>query len=223
MALMRRASRALVASMGANVVLLGVVALKVRLVGLRVIAQKLAGRPAELPDFAGIARTRFLPGAEGLVTFLGDSQVEYAPLLEMLDLPYRNRGLGHARIANVLDWLDPVLAEHPRHLVVMIGSNDVYFGVPLADSLAAGRRLLDRIAEHTGCAATFLSVPPVSGHEATAAQLNAALSELVTERGYAWLDITPTLSAMAWTDDTLHLNAAAYRAIAPALRAALPD
>lgn len=218
---MPRASRPLIASMSLNAALLALVALKVRVMGLRVIAQKLAGRAPELPDFAGIARARFLPGRQGLITFVGDSQVEYAPLLEMLDLPYRNRGLGHARIANLLDWLDLVLAEHPPLLVIMIGSNDVYFGVPLADSLDAAGRVLDRIAEQPGCAATFLSVPPVPGHEGAAAQLNAGLSALVTARGHSWLDLTPTLSSMTWTDDTLHLNPAAYRAIAPLIAAAI--
>lgn len=218
---MRRASRPLIASMTLNAALLAVVALKVRVMGLQVIAHKLARRPPELPDFAGIAQARFLPGRQGLITFLGDSQVEYAPLLEMFDLPYRNRGLGHARIANLLDWLDLVLDEHPQHLVIMIGSNDVYFGVPLADSLAAAGRVLDRLAAQPGRAATFLSVPPVPGHEAAAAQLNAGLSALVTSRGHTWLDLTPTLSAMTWTDDTLHLNAAAYRAIAPLIAAAI--
>jgi hypothetical protein len=93
-----RRSAVLPASLALNAALLAVIGLKLRLKGLRVAAQALAERAglraAASMDFATIAAERFPSRARGAVTFLGDSQVEHAPLLDMLDLPYRNRGSG---------------------------------------------------------------------------------------------------------------------------------
>jgi lysophospholipase L1-like esterase len=171
-------------------------------------------------DFAALADEAFVPVEPGCVALVGDSQVALAPWLELFTR-YRNRGLPGAKIADVAAWIDGVLADDPAHLVLMIGSNDVYFGVPRAESLAAARDLLDRIAARRSCPVTVVSVPPLAIDRHAARTLNEALAKLVTERGFRWLDIVPTLSAMDWTGDGLHLNAAAYRAVAPVLLAAL--
>lgn len=211
-----------VGSVVLNVVLLAVVALKVRVAGVKQVLERLGLREPARRDFAALARARFPAVPTHATCFVGDSQVELAPLLDMLELPYRNRGLSGARIADVASWLDGVLAEAPRHLVLMVGSNDVYFGVPLDQSLAAAAGLFAQLAG-AGCPVTVLSVPPLVGREAAAARLNDGLAALAGEHGLAWIDLTPALAGLAWSDDTLHLNAAAYRAISPLIAtAALP-
>jgi lysophospholipase L1-like esterase len=171
-------------------------------------------------DFEALASESFGPSEPGAVALVGDSQVALAPWLDVLT-HYSNRGISGAKIADVAAWIDGVLAADPVHLVLLIGSNDVYFGVPLDESVAAARQLLDRIAKRSHCPVTVLSVPPIEVDERAAHRLNDALEKLVLERGFRWLDIVPTLSAMDWTEDGLHLNAAAYRAVAPAVRAVL--
>ena len=171
-------------------------------------------------DFAAVAKQAFAPSEPGCVALVGDSQVALAPWLETLT-SYRNRGLSGAKIADVEAWIDGVLADTPAHLVLFVGSNDVYFGVPRAESLAAAGRLFDRIAQGAQCPVSVVSVPPLPGDKRAARALNTGLAELAAEHGFAWVDIGPTLAAMEWTEDGIHLNPAAYRAVAPLLAAAL--
>jgi GDSL-like Lipase/Acylhydrolase family len=208
----------LAASLVVNVLLLLLVGRRLRQQGLREVLIRAGVRRAGNADFARAARL-FVASAPGGVVFVGDSQVARAPLLEMLT-PFRNRGIARATIANVEAWFDGVLAEDPAHVVLWIGGNDVYFGLPLPESVAAMRRLLDAVARQ-GCVATLVSAPPLPGREAAIGELNAALAALAVERGCGWVDLVPTLAEMAWTDDGIHLNAAAYRAVAPSLAAAV--
>jgi lysophospholipase L1-like esterase len=204
------------ASLGVNVLLGAALARRLR---RRILLR--AGRiQAPKRDFAALAGASFGPAEPGAVALVGDSQVALAPWLDLLT-GYCNRGLSGAKIADVSAWIDRVLADDPAHLVLMIGSNDVYFGVPREESVAAARALLDRIAKRSACDVTVVSVPPIEVDKRAAHELNAALEKLVVERGFRWLDIVATLSAMDWTEDGLHLNPAAYRAVAPALKAAL--
>jgi lysophospholipase L1-like esterase len=184
-----------------------------------VLIRKGLRRPADA-DFAAAAQATFPPLDADCVVFVGDSQVARAPLLDMLTR-YRNRGIARATISNVSAWIDGVLAGEPGHVVLMVGGNDVFFGVPLTESMASANRLLDTIGERQGCGVTMVSVPPLPGREEAVAEINAALAALATERGHGWVDLVPILSVMHWTDDGIHLNAAAYRAVAPALAAAV--
>lgn len=207
---------ALIGSLVLNGLLLALAAVKVRSVGVAHVVDRLRRRPPARPDFGELARGRFVDASDGAVIFLGDSQAAQAPVLDMLGLPVRNRAIGGARTSDLLAWIDQVVAERPGHVVLMIGSNDVWFDRPLAESAAALREVLGRLT----CGVTVVSVPPIVGREGAAARLNAAFASVVAECGQRFVDVTETLSALAWTDDTLHLNPAAYRAIAPLLATA---
>jgi GDSL-like Lipase/Acylhydrolase family len=208
-----------IASLVLNVLLLGLLGRSFYRHGLREFVIKHGIRRLTDRDFAAAA-TVFVPGAPGGVVVIGDSQVANAPLLDMLT-PVRNRGLARARISNTLSWIDGVLAEQPSRVVLMIGSNDAYYDVPVADSVSSAGQLLDRIGQQPDCAVTMLSIPPLPGHERAVIELNGGLMALALKRGCAWVDLTPTLAAMHWTDDSVHLNAAAYRAVAPLIASGL--
>lgn len=187
---------------------------------LRRRATILAGR-IQRPEDDFVAASRRLPPCEpGSVVLVGDSHVEHGPWLETLT-PYRNRGLSGAKIADVSAWIDGLLAAEPAQLLLVIGSNDVYFCEPRKASVAAARRLFDTLAEKARCPVTVMSIPPLPADRRAVNSLNRTLAELAAERGFGWVDVGPTLAAMDWTVDGLHLTPEAYRAIAPLLTAAL--
>lgn len=170
-------------------------------------------------DFAAAGR-RFAPLDPGTVVLVGDSHVEHGPWLDVLT-QFRNRGISGAKIADVAAWIDGVLASRPAQLVLVIGSNDVYFCEPYESSAEAARQLFAKIAAAAACPVTVVSIPPLPADARAVNALNKTLAQLCEKYGFQWVDIRPTLAAMEWTVDGLHLTAEAYRAIAPALRTAL--
>lgn len=210
----------LIASLALNVAGLAYAVRKVRRIGPRFVLDRLLRRPAARPDFAGMAGSKFVRPSAGAVILLGDSQLEWAPLTDLL---VRNRALSGARTSDLAAWLDLVLAERPARIVLMIGSNDAWFGRPPAESEAALRDVLTRVRDEVGCAVTMLSVPPLVGRAREVAAINRVLATLAEEFGHRLVDVTGTLAAMSWTDDGLHLNGAAYDAVLPLVRGAIED
>lgn len=209
----------LIGSLVLNVLLLGGAAWALRRAGGRaVLGRLLPARFAPRPDFAGQARARFVPPSSGAVILLGDSQLERAPLLDLLDLPVRNRAISGARTSDLAEWLDGVLAEQPAQLVLMIGSNDVWQGRPLAESAAALREVFARVAAGAGCPVIVVSVPPLLGRDGAVRRFNEMLAGLAAEFGHRFVDIVTPLAGTQWTDDGLHLNLAAYREVTPLVR-----
>lgn len=170
-------------------------------------------------DFAAAAQ-RFTPVERGVVALVGDSHVEHGPWLDVLTR-FRNRGISGAKIADVGAWIDDVLAGDPAQLVLMIGSNDVYFCEPFRSSVQAARDLFAHVAATARCPVTVVSIPPLPADKRAVNRLNKALAELAARHGFRWLDIGPTLAAMDWTVDGLHLTPDAYQALAPSLADAL--
>jgi lysophospholipase L1-like esterase len=210
----------LIASLALNLAALAYAVRKVRRIGPRYVVDRLLRRPAARPDFGGLARSKFVRPSSGAVVLLGDSQLEWAPVTDLLDLSVRNRALSGARTSDLAAWLDLVLAERPAHVVLMIGSNDAWFGRPPAESEAALRRVLARVRDEVGCPVTVVSVPPLVGRAREVAAVNRVLSTLAAEFDHRFVDITSTLAALPWTEDGLHLNGRAYEVVAPLVRAA---
>lgn len=212
--------KALIGSLALNLAALAYAVRKVRRIGPRFVLDRLLRRPAARPDFGGMARRKFVRPSSGAVILLGDSQLEWSPLTDLLDLPVRNRALSGARTSDLAAWLDLVLAERPRRIVLMIGSNDAWFGRPPAESEAALRDVLTRVRDEVGCPVTVVSVPPLAGRAREVAAVNRVLAELAEQFGHRFVDVTATLAGLPWTDDGLHLNGRAYDAVLPLVRAA---
>jgi len=170
-------------------------------------------------DFAA-AGNRFPAVEPGSTVLVGDSHVEHGPWLEVLT-QLRNRGISGAKIADVASWIDDVLAADPAQVVLVVGSNDVYFCEPFKTSAQAARDLFAHIATEARCPVTVVSVPPLPADRRAVNQLNGLLAELCAQHGFQWLDITAPLAAMDWTVDGLHLTPDAYRAVAPLFLEAL--
>jgi lysophospholipase L1-like esterase len=170
-------------------------------------------------DFAA-AGQRFAPLDPGSIVLVGDSHVEHGPWLEVL-LQHRNRGVSGAKIADVSAWIDDVLASRPAQLVLVIGSNDVYFCESPKTSTEAAERLFAHVAVNAQCPVTVVSIPPLPADRRAVNALNKTLAGLCAQHGFQWVDIGPTLTAMDWTIDGLHLTPDAYRAVGPLLAAAL--
>ena len=187
---------------------------------LRRRALILRGRIAPPENDFAAAGQRFAPLEPGSVVLVGDSHVEHGPWLDVLT-PLRNRGISGAKIADVSAWIDDVLASDPAHIVLVIGSNDVYFCETPRTSVEAAKRLFEHLAATARCPVTVVSVPPLPADKRAVTALNRTLAELCTQYGFGWVDIRPTLAALDWTIDGLHLTPEAYRAIAPLLSEAL--
>jgi lysophospholipase L1-like esterase len=170
-------------------------------------------------DFAH-AGQRLAPLEPGSIVLVGDSHVEHGPWLDVLT-QYRNRGISGAKIADVSGWIDDVLASRPAQVVLVIGSNDVYFCESPKTSTEAANRLLEHVAANAQCPVTVVSIPPLPADKRAVNALNKTLAELCAQHGFQWLEIGPTLAAMDWTIDGLHLTPDAYRAIAPLLAEAI--
>jgi lysophospholipase L1-like esterase len=170
-------------------------------------------------DFVAVGQ-RFAPLEPGSIVLVGDSHVEHGPWLDVLTA-YRNRGISGAKIADVSAWIDDVLASGPAQVVLVIGSNDVYFCESPKTSAEAARRLFEHVAGRAQCPVTVVSIPPLPADQRAVSALNKLLAELCVQHGFQWVDIGPTLAAMDWTIDGLHLTPDAYRAVAPLVRAAL--
>jgi len=212
--------KALIASLALNLTALAYAMRKVRRIGPRFVLDRLLRRPAARPDFAGMARSKFVRPSSGAVILLGDSQLEWAPVTDLLDLPVRNRAISGARTSDLAAWLELVLAERPAGIVLMIGSNDAWFGRPIDETETALRGVLTRVRDEVGCPVTIVSVPPLVGRLREVAAVNRVLASLAGEFGHRLVDITATLAALPWTDDGLHLNGRAYDAVRPLVREA---
>jgi len=170
-------------------------------------------------DFAAAGR-RFAPLEPGSTVLVGDSHVEHGPWLDVLT-QYRNRGVSGAKIADVSAWIDDVLASRPAQVVLVIGSNDVYFCESPTTSTEAAERLFAHVAANARCPVTVVSIPPLPADMRAVNALNKTLAGLCAQHGFQWVDIGPTLAAMDWTIDGLHLTPDAYRAVGPLLAEAL--
>jgi len=88
------------------------------------------------------------PIRAGETVFLGDSITsdgDWEAAFSHLDS--RNRGIAWDTTADVLERLDESLDGPPATVVLMIGTNDLFIGVPHAQTVRNVAHVLDRIAE----------------------------------------------------------------------------
>lgn len=190
--------------------------------GFDVTLQKVGLQDPPRPDFPRLGVERFgaLPGAE--VAFVGDSQVQNAPLAELVG-EVAQRGIGGQTVADTAAWLDVTLDDDGlQRLVVWVGTNDVIEGHDPDRVRADMAALLAQIdEERPDVDVVLLSVPPLRDYPGKAGPVNQALEEAANEADATWVDVTGRLGSDGLMDvDGAHITPAGYVAIAPALRQA---
>lgn len=89
---------------------------------------------------------------------------------------------------------DDVLERDPEGVVIMGGTNDVFAGVPLEESIAALRRMIEA-AESAGIRVWVVAPPPLdAAADLRLAELVEAERDLADELGVPFLDPTPALA-----------------------------
>ena len=160
-----------------------------------------------------------MPDYEGGIVFLGDSLTDYVKFDELLpDVKAVNRGIAGDTTFGVLNRLDEVISRKPSKLFVLIGCNDVFFGVSNDKIIENIRTIITRVREGSPETKIYLeTVMPTNPNfetnrpNDTINALNVKIKALADETGCKLVD---THSCMAedgilplkYTVDGIHLN-----------------
>ena len=166
------------------------------------------------------------------IVFIGDSITDGYKLDDYyreLSLATYNRGIGGDTTGGVLARLDVSLFDiKPTKIVLMIGTNDINWGISKDEILNNYREILSKIKEALPDTEVFcMSVIPqnrifvpfdaeLAKRTETILEVNEGIKALVDSAGYSYVNIFDDLSDDAgilkneYTDDGLHLNHEGY-------------
>lgn len=157
----------------------------------------------------------------GDVVFLGDSITEGGRWEEIFPgARARNRGIGGDTTTGVLARLEQVSERRPAQVFLLIGTNDLFAGVPeaqIAENVAA---ITTRIRAGSPEAQLFVQsvLPRAAKYRARVESLNARLREIARDDGATFVDLYPHfLDARDGSirddlsNDELHLMGPGYR------------
>lgn len=158
------------------------------------------------------------PVEPGRIAFVGDSITEggdWASLFPGLETV--NFGIGWDQTSGLLNRLDQIRRAEPSHVVLMIGTNDIGNGQPVAEAAANTHEAIRRFTEFVAPENILLQSLPPRGPELNAEvlELNARLERIAAEEGVDWLNLYDPFVVEdrldpAVTEDSLHLTAAGY-------------
>jgi len=167
----------------------------------------------------GRSRTRSIqrafPVEAGETVMLGDSITADGDWTAALpDRRVRNRGIAWDTTADLLERLDDSLTGPPEVAVILIGTNDLEFGVAHAQTVRNTCLILDRISAVAPATRVVLQavLPRSDRYNTLVAPLNAALARVCGERQVEFLDLTVHFTGPdgrlepTMTDDGLHPN-----------------
>ena len=175
-----------------------------------------------------------LPGTADVV-MLGDSLTEGANWNELFpNLSIANRGIAADTSAGVRKRLSEVISRQPKLIFLLIGSNDLAWGLPLQYTVANVDAAIKQILNSSKAKLVLQSVPFAGAehkHSFTPEKvraLNAALKQLSDRYGIAFLDLNHALAPgevleSKYTSDGLHLTGQGYQAWASAIRPTIAD
>jgi len=141
----------------------------------------------------------------------------------------RNRGIAWDTTADLLERLDESLTGPPELAVILIGTNDLEFGMAHAQTVRNTCLILDRISDTAPETRVVLQavLPRSDRYNTLVAPLNAALARVCGERQVEFLDLTVHFAGPddmldpTMTDDGLHPNGVGHHRWAELLREAL--
>lgn len=198
------------------------------------------GRERGMAEYQKERAARFwdYPRSSSDVVFLGDSLTADAPFVEFFG-HVKNRGIGGDTTTGVLSRLDEIVREKPATVFLMIGTNDVQQGTPVAGVVENYRKIIDGIRAASPATKIYVeSVLPVNpamlekNPNPQIAALNVELQSLAGQKGCTWIDVRPAMSDPAgnlraeYSKDGLHLTIEGKKAlclaIAPYVSASAP-
>lgn len=152
------------------------------------------------------------------------------------DLPVLNRGFGGSQISDQLIWFNRVAKPYaPSKIVIYCGENDLASGKSVAQVLADGRALFERLEEaFPNVPILYVSMKPSPKRWAIwpkFQEANALLREECAKRpNRRFVDITAAMLGAdgkplpdIWKPDELHMNEKGYALWIPVLRKALDE
>src|SRR5579862_78879 len=154
------------------------------------------------------------------VVMLGDSTTEAGEWAELLPgVRVLNRGIRWDTSADLLARLDEVIAHKPKVVFLMIGVNDVRYGLPAEKVLENIRQITKRLGNahiRTVLQSTLLISPRLNETtNATLLELDRGIQKFAKEAGLLYLDINSLVTKDGALDpsltlDGLHLSATTY-------------
>lgn len=167
---------------------------------------------------------RKLPNLQGEIVFLGDSITDGGEWTELTgNQKCINRGISGDTSWGILTRLDEVIESRPGKVFLMIGTNDLARGKPVAAVRDKIAEILDAIGKLTPSTKVYLqsvlptieSLAPLYLNDRINS-LNEQLKVLAVARGAVWIDLAARFKdesgklKTSLTDDGLHLNGEGY-------------
>ena len=155
----------------------------------------------------------------GDTVFLGDSITEGGLWHELFPASAtRQRGIGGDTTAGVLARLDPIAQAKPRQVFLLIGTNDLFFGVSQGEIVANVVQIVERLHSASPETSIFVQsvLPRAARYQQRVESLNAALEKAVAGKA-TWINLYPlfldptrTRIDEAFSNDALHLLGKGY-------------
>ena len=199
----------------------------------------------ELSRYRDANATLAAPKAsENRVVFLGDSITDFWKLAGYFPgKPYINRGIDGQTTAQMLvRFRQDVINLHPRHLVILAGTNDVagVTGRVRDEDIEANYATMAELARLNSTRVVFASLLPVNNASSEGAResfalrprerllaINRWLRDYCGSNGLVYLDYYTAMVdekgmlKKELSDDGLHPNTAGYKLMAPLVDAAI--
>ena len=151
--------------------------------------------------------------------FLGDSITEGGFWHELFpDSNIRQRGIGGDTTTGVLGRLAPIIEGKPAQIFLLIGTNDIFFGVSHEDIVTNINTIVDQIKENSPDTEIYVQsiLPRAKWYQSTIEAINADL-ERSMEGKAKWINLYPLFLDEAGesisdelSNDELHLLGKGY-------------
>jgi lysophospholipase L1-like esterase len=159
------------------------------------------------------------PVTTDAIVFLGDSLIDEGRWEEIFpDLKTFNRGVLSDRTEHVLARLDQISEGQPYMIFIMIGTNDLKFGIRQETIISNYRKILRSIKNKSPNTKVFVQslLPRKSNFQKRIKKINANLMALAEESGYTYIDLYPAFLDKdgslknEYSNDDLHLLGSGY-------------
>lgn len=196
------------------------------LLGKKLIVKLFREKIIDVRHQQRVSMFKSVPNRDGAIVFLGDSITEGGSWNELFDdADILNRGIGGDTTRGVLNRLDEVIRHQPSKLFLMIGTNDIGFGIDTETIAKNYEAILHAIIKGSPKTEIFVqSVLPVNlsstsflpHNNAGVLKLNQRINEICEKLNLRHIDLHLHFSdtngnlKAELTNDGLHLLGSGY-------------